>query len=162
MEWMHIEMGKSHCKTCLKLDKCWFSDDNKPKAPQHFFCHCVTRPIDYNVVINMATAKSDYTKFNPYLFNPDNKYPHNKQDLFESWGYTIQDSAWLQETIEEQGLEKYINGDYSLGKLDKNGQRIDIRVEIPRKDREGTVSFITGWMVYPNGHIQLNTPYGGK
>ena len=31
-----------------------------------------------------------------------------------------------------------------------------------RKNGEGTVSFITGWMVKPNGHIHLNTPYGGK
>lgn len=60
------------------------------------------------------------------------------------------------------GWEKYIAGEYTLGKLNENGQRINIRVEIPRKDKEGTVSFITGWMVYPNGYIQLTTPYGGK
>ena len=68
----------------------------------------------------------------------------------------------MQETIEEQGREKYINGDYDLGKLNENGQRISICVEIPRKTGEGVVSFVTGWMVYPNGHIRLNTPYGGK
>ena len=34
--------------------------------------------------------------------------------------------------------------------------------DTPRKNGEGTVSFITGWMVKPNGHIHLNTPYGGK
>ena len=49
-----------------------------------------------------------------------------------------------------------------LGKLNQDGQRISIRVEIPRKDKSETVSFVTGWMVYPNGHIQLTTPYGGK
>ena len=64
--------------------------------------------------------------------------------------------------MEKQGLEKYVAGDYVLGKLNKRGQRISIRIHIPRKDREGMASFITGWMVYPNGHIQLNTPYGGE
>ena len=49
-----------------------------------------------------------------------------------------------------------------MGKLDKYGQRISIRISIPRKDTGETVSYITGWMVYPNGEIQLTTPYGGK
>ena len=61
-----------------------------------------------------------------------------------------------------KGLEKYVSGDYTLGILNKDGQRLSIRVEIPRKDRAGMVSFITGWMVYPNGQIQLTTPYGGQ
>ena len=68
----------------------------------------------------------------------------------------------LKEEIEKQGLEKYKNGDYKLGFLNEYGQRISIRVELPRKNGDGTISFITGWMVRPNGHIQLNTPFGGK
>lgn len=64
--------------------------------------------------------------------------------------------------VEKQALEKYMSGDYMLGKLNQDGQRISIRVEIPRKDKSETVSFVTGWMIYPNGHIQLNTPFGGK
>ncbi|MBO5105593.1 MAG: hypothetical protein J6C29_01700 [Clostridia bacterium] len=43
--------------------------------------------------------------------------------------------------------------------LDGNGQRINIIIKIPRKDKIGEVSFATGWMVYPNGKIKLNTPY---
>ena len=31
-----------------------------------------------------------------------------------------------------------------------------------RKNRQDDVSFITGWMVLPNGKLKLNTPYGGK
>ena len=68
----------------------------------------------------------------------------------------------MQSEINKQGLEKYILGDYEIGSLDEYGQRMSIRVEIPRKDQEGIVSFITGWMVRPDGHIQLATPYGGK
>ena len=50
------------------------------------------------------------------------------------------------------------SGRYDKHKMD----RMSIRIESPRKDKEGVVSFITGWTVYPNGRIQLNTPYGGK
>lgn len=47
-----------------------------------------------------------------------------------------------------------------LGQLNYQGQRINIRVEIPRKDKAGTASFVTGWMGEPNGYIRLVTPYG--
>ena len=103
------------------------------------------------------------SKFDPYLFNRDNAYTHEKQKLFESWGYDISDSEWLRQEIERRGLEKYIAGQYTLkdNGLDRNGQRINIRIEIPRRDKEGTVSFITGWMIRPNGYITCNTPLGG-
>ena len=162
VEWVHIQRGKSHCKTCLKLDKCWFLEDNKPRLPQHFFCHCTTKPLSYSRVVNEATADSAFSKFDPYLFNRENAYSHNKQQMFESWGYTIGDAEWMQKTIERQGIEKYVRGDYKLGVLNEYGQRISIRIEIPRKGSNEMVSFISGWNVCPNGHIQLNTPYGGK
>ncbi len=100
-------------------------------------------------------------KFDPYLFDTENAYKHGKQKMFESWGYSIDDSQWLQKEFEKQALDKYVSGEYTLGKLNKDGQRISIRVEIPRKDKQQTVSFVTGWMVYPNGQIQMTTPYGG-
>ncbi len=109
-----------------------------------------------------AEAKSDYSKYNPYLFDPDNFYKHKKNLLFEKWGYNINDAKWLQEEIERQGREKYIAGEYTLGVINHNGQRISIRVSIPRKDSGEEVSFITGWMLYPDGRIKLTTPYGGK
>lgn len=57
---------------------------------------------------------------------------------------------------------RFKNGNYTIGLLNEYGQRISIRVELQRKNGDGTVSFITGWMVNPNGLIQLNTPFGGK
>ena len=67
--------------------------------------------------------------------------------------------------LEKQKWKEYyknINGDYILGKLNDKGQRLSIKIEIPRKDNVNKVAFITGWMVRPNGHIQLTTPLGGK
>ena len=82
--------------------------------------------------------------------------------MFESWGYTIADSAQLQKEIEDQALENYISGNYTLGKLNKYGQRITVPIELNRKNGAGTVSLQTGWTILPNGIIKLNTPYGGK
>lgn len=162
VEWEHVAMGKTHCPVCLQLDRCWFTDDSKPLLPQHPFCHCKANPLSFSRVLNEAKATSKYSKFDPYLFDLENAYKHGKQKMFESWGYSIDDSQWLQEEFDRQALDKYVSGDYQLGILDRFGQRIHIRVEIPRKNSTVMVSFYTGWMVHPNGQIKLNTPYGGK
>ena len=160
-EWEHVATGRTHCPVCLKLDGCWFTDETKPMLPQHPRCYCQVNPLSFFRVLSEAKATTKYSKFDPYLFDPENAYKHGKQKMFESWGYSIDDSQWLQNELERQALDKYVSGEYTLGKLNKDGQRISIRVEIPRKDKQGTVSFVTGWMVYPNGQIQMTTPYGG-
>ncbi len=160
--WVHQNEGKTHCDVCLKLHQCWFSKDKTPKWPHHPFCHCILVDIPYVNVIYNCTADSAYSKYDVYLFNTKGKYSNDKKIVFESWGYTVEDIPYLKQEIEKQGLQKYINGDYILHTLDEHGQHINIRIEIPRKDGSGTVSFITGWMARPNGHIQLATPYGKK
>ncbi len=162
VQWTHHNEGKTHCEECKRLDGCWFQKYNSPTWPHHTFCHCTLDPIDYEVVITDAAAVSDYSKFDPYLFNTNGGYTHNKEKLFIEWGYTAEDSEWLKAEIERQAREKYISGDYKLGKLNDKGQRISIRITISRRDTGAEVSFITGWMVYPNGRIQMTTPYGGK
>ena len=162
VKWVHHSEGKTHCPECLKLDRCWFLKSKAPMWPHHPYCHCTLDPIDYTVVMMNAVSSSDYSKFDPYLFNTTGLYPHNKEKLFNEWGYTVDDAHWIQAEIEKQAHEKYIAGDYQLGKLNDKGQRISIRVTIPRRDNGEDVSFITGWMVYPSGRIQLTTPYGGK
>lgn len=162
VEWMHISQGKTHCEDCLVLDQCWFEKSNKPQIPRHPYCHCVTAPLPYSHVLNNADTVSPHGKYIPYLFNTTGKYNHGKELLFETWGFTASDAEFLKTTIAEQALYKYVTGDYKLGKLDQDGQRLSIRVNLERKDGKGTVSFITGWMVKPNGLIKLNTPYGGE
>ena len=162
VQWTHHSEGKTHCEECLMLDGCWFLKNSAPACPHHPFCHCTLDPIDYAVVMMNIATHSDYSKYDPYLFDPENYYKHGKNKAFESWGYTIADAQWLKDEIERQAREKYASGEYTLGKLDIRGQRINIRVTIPRKNEPGDVSFITGWMVLPNGKLKLNTPYGGK
>ena len=162
VKWVHEPAGIFHCLECLQLDGCWFAWDNAPLCPQHEKYHCRLEAIDYLVVLMNASTYSDYRKFDPYLFNTNGFQTHNKEKLFIEWGYTVEDARWLQAEIERQAREQYITGDYTLGKLNWNGQRISIRVTIPRKDGTGDVSFITGLMVEPNGKLRLTTPYGGK
>ncbi len=161
-KWIHKNLSNNHCEVCLKLDECWFKKDKTPKWPHHPFCHCILKDVSYDDVLFKSSANSAYSKFDPFLFNTQQAYSHNKEKLFKEWGYTVADAMWLKNEIEKQCLEKYISGDYILGKLNHDGQRISIRVEIPRKDNSQKVTFLTGWMVYPNGHIQMTTPYGGK
>jgi hypothetical protein len=134
-----------------------------PFQPLHPNCHCDTEPVSQATVARFARANSDIRKFTEYIFAPVPKTfdSASKKKLFTGWGYSILDSIDLKAEFIRQGLEKYIRGEYTLGDLDEHGQRIDIRIELPRKDKIGTVSFVSGWMVYPNGKIQLNTPYGG-
>lgn len=162
VQWTRHPEGKTHCEECLRLDGCWFSERNAPPCPHHPYCHCTLDPIPYAVVFGNASVYSDYGKFDPYLFNTTGLQTHNKEKLFKEWGYTVNDARWLQAEIERQARESYISGQYELGKLNMFGQRINIRVTIPKKDGFGDVSFVTGWMVKPNGQIKLNTPYGGK
>lgn len=160
--WIHRNLSDRHCEPCLKLHNCWFEKDKTPLWPHHPACHCLLEDVSYDEVLTKSTAQSAYSKFDPYLFDPDDFYKHGKAKMLKSWGYSIEDSSYLKEEIEKQGWEKYIAGEYTLGVLNKYGQRISIRVEIPRKDEPGTASFITGWTVRPNGEITLNTPYGGE
>lgn len=161
-KWIHRNLSDNHCSECLMLDGCWFEKTKTPKHPHHPFCHCVLETLSNNIVKIKSEAYSVFSKYDPYLFNRDNAYSHQKQILFEEWGYTIEDAKWLKNEIEKQCLENYRNGNYQLGRLNEQGQRISIRVEIPNKTHGGMVSFITGWMIRPNGQITLNTPYGGK
>ncbi len=160
--WEHRSLGNTHCEYCSSLDGCWFSILAAPTWPLHLLCRCVVLPLPYSKVVSAATASSDYSKYNPYLFNVTGAYEHGKEKMLNSWGYTADDSVWLQKEIELQGIEKYIAGEYTLGKLDGYGQRINIRIKIPRKVGGGTASFVSGWLVHPGGHITLTTPWGGK
>lgn len=162
IKWSHRSVGDNHCMVCLSLDSCWFNILNKPFWPIHPKCHCLLEPVDTLTVATRAKAICQYAKLDPYLFDPAGVYGHGKNTLFESWGYSITDSEWLKAEFEKQAREKYIAGEYSLSKLDMWGQRINIRITIPRRDKIGTVSFETGWLVRPNGQITLNTPYGGN
>lgn len=141
------------CAICLNLNGCCFVVGKSPLQPLHPNCHC------YAIDIPSITAKAECSieKFTKYIFGDGN----SKKQLFELWGYNITDSEYLQQEFVKQAELAYLVGDYTLGKLDKYGQRINIVIKLKRKDKNGYVSFMSGRMVYPTGKIVLNTPYGG-
>ena len=143
-----------HCAMCLNLNGCCFVVNKCPPKPLHPNCHC------YTIDTPSITAKTEcpIQKFTKYIFANGN----SKKDLFESWGYSIIDSEELKNVIEKQARISYSVGEYDLGKLNEYGQRINVVIELKRKNKEGSITFRSGWMVYPNGRIVLTTPYGAK
>lgn len=104
-------------KTYL-LRRC-FVDENKPLLPQHPYCHCTVNPLPLSRVLNEAQSECDIRKFSEYVFHPKNN--KGKKELFEVWGYDKADSEMLQRVFEKQAIEKYIQGQYALGKLNEQG-----------------------------------------
>ncbi len=80
-----------HCAMCLNLNGCCFVVNNCPPKPLHPNCHC------YTIDIPSITAKAEcpIEKFTKYIFANGN----SKKDLFESWGYSIMDSQYLQKSL---------------------------------------------------------------
>ena len=93
-------------------------------------------------------------KFTEYVFT-DNTKSKGKLAIFESLGYNKNDSKRLKTEYEKQALEEYLNGNYILKDLDKNGQRLAIAISLDGK------KLYTGWMVEPEGKIRNTTPFGG-
>lgn len=155
VEWKHISMGLIHCPVCLILDKCWFNTIKKPEIPQHEKCHCTCHSILKPIANVNAKAECDLRKFTEYIFA--DKYAWNgKRDLFHLLGFNVEDSQYLKQEYEKQAVEEYCNSNYKLGKLNDQGQRINIDIKFEKNNRK--IIFESGWMVRPKGLITNNTP----
>jgi len=106
-------------------------------------------------------ALCDIRKFNEYIFAAKG-IENGKIKLFSSWGYTINHSEMLKDEFEKQAAQQYALGEYQLGKLNCEGQRINIKIELWSTDLNKIVNFVSGWLVLPNRGIKCTTPYGGK
>ncbi|MGN0781787.1 MAG: DUF6883 domain-containing protein [Christensenellales bacterium] len=146
----------NHCAKCLNMNDCFFPKNNMPDYPLHYGCHCRIEPVT-NITFN---AECSIEKFQNYIF--DSVKNNGKKALFEKYGYSIKDSQWLQEELCRQAQEKYAKGDFVLNKLDDYGQRINIEITLPNKNGNGSIVFMSGWMVCPNGTITNATPCRGE
>jgi len=79
----------------------------------------------------------------------------DKNKIFYDLGFNINDSKYLQTEFCKQAKFQYLLGNYILKTLDKRGQRLAIPITL------GSVSFYSGWMLYPEGKIKNTTPFGG-
>lgn len=101
-------------------------------------CHCKTQEFGTPFV----KAQCDIRKFSDYIFAE--KYSQNgKGNLFIRLGFTKEDSGKLKEEFGNQARKQYAFGNYTLGKLDKNGQRMNIAIKITHPSR-GIVKFMSG------------------
>ncbi len=105
------------------------------------------------------TAVCPIEKFTGYIFSE--KYADNgKLELFRDYfGFTKEDSEYLKMEFDVQAKQKYLNGDYEIGKLDEHGQRISITITVESAKKKN-IKLITGWMVHPLGKIVCTTPLG--
>ena len=95
------------------------------------------------------------------VISPD--YFFQKHVMFKNLGYTAEDSQMLTNLYQEQAAAKYASGNYTLGKLDGFGQRINIEIELNGiGSTAGKTSYLqSGWMIEADGSISLNTPFAG-
>ena len=107
--------GLGHCSPCTILSGCYFVKSRLPKKIAegdgllHPYCDCSLKKVLHPNI----KAYCAMEKFSGYIFSE--KYAKNgKKALFESFGYTIEDSEWLKVEYERQGKKKYLNGDIIL------------------------------------------------
>lgn len=145
--------ASAHCAKCMNLGGCWFLSSRMPLQPLHKNCHCKVKYIEQPIPNTTAFAVCLIEKITGWAFiNPA------KKRFFESNGYDIMDSNYMQAEYEQQAVKKYSRGDYKLGGVDEFGQRITIFIELKGRIDSELLRFETGWMVYPYGKIQLTTP----
>ncbi|MCR4725870.1 MAG: hypothetical protein K5753_01460 [Clostridia bacterium] len=145
-----------HCASCLNMNGCCFVKGNCPENPLHEHCHCYYEEVG-GLNVQTRSAIEKYTK---YVFNQGKD--KGKKTLFEEWGFSIINAETLKKEIDRQAQIAFQCGEYVLGKRDGYGQRINIVIHLKTKDTGETVSFVSGWMAYPDGELVLATPYGGK
>ena len=56
--------------------------------------------------------------------------------MFKKLGFTKDDSIYLKNEYEIQALKNYCNGQYSLNRLDSQGQRINITIEFMKNSKK--------------------------
>lgn len=108
-----------------------------------------------------SKADVDVRKFSEYIFKDG--ADHGKDVAFKNLGYGKEYSDDIVKLYQEQVNMKYQRGDFTLGKLDDYGQRINIEIKLPGiGDAAGNISYLkSGWMILEDGSIKLNTPFSG-
>lgn len=161
---VRVDLEKlGHCKECSVLSGCYFVKSRLPKKKAdgdgvlHPNCDCKLNGI--SKPNGKITANCPIGKFTDYIFSE--KYIDNgKLQLFIDLGFTKENAEYLKAEFDVQAKQKYLNGDYEIGKLDEHGQRISITITVNSATRKN-IKLVTGWRVYPLGKIVCTTPLGG-
>jgi len=173
-KWVAIKDWRT-CPMCRGLDGGIIGLTIPPymDPPIHTNCRCFTIPYELteaekrlyekgeNGDEGAGKATVDSRKFSEYVFKDG--AAHGKDAVFKNLGYSAKDSELLAQIYQEQGAAKYASGNYTLGKLDDFGQRINIEIELYGiGNAAGKTSYInSGWIIRPDDTISLNTPFSG-
>jgi len=84
VKWVHHSQGPNCCQECISLDGCLFHENKAATWPHHPNCHCTLDPIGYSEVLCFAAAKSQYSKFDPYLFIQLGYIPIRKRNFLHN------------------------------------------------------------------------------
>ncbi|MFE4949603.1 RHS repeat-associated core domain-containing protein [Leifsonia sp. NPDC056665] len=108
-----------------------------------------------------VAATVPVSKFSDYIFKEGAS--HGKDAVFRSYGYGSDDSQSLATLYEQQAATKFAAGDYTLGKADQYGQRINISITLRGQGAAAgrSTELVSGWMIRGDGSITLNTPFSG-
>ncbi len=108
---------------------------------------------------NLATV--DTRKFSHYIFKEG--ADHGKDAVYRGLGFGREHSNKLASIYQHQANRKFASGNYTLGKLDKWGQRIDIEINLKGIGSSSgkSSSLRSGWMIQNDGTIKLSTPFSG-
>lgn len=109
----------------------------------------------------MSQTSVDERKFSDYIFRSD--ATHGKNTPFESLGYSREHSRELAEMWRRQAAERVAQGQYTMGRADQYGQRINVEIAVPGiGGATGRTSYMnSGWMLGSDGSLRLNTPFSG-
>ena len=91
---------------CDKFNGCYFIVKQMPKYKQHPRCQCWLNKIAKLIPYITENATCDIRKFAEYVF--DEEKSKGKKELFEGWGYTIEDSEYLQQLYISQAIQPVI------------------------------------------------------
>ena len=91
-------------------------------------------------------------KFTQYIFSENN---NGKKELFESFGFCLEDSEKLKQFFELKALQSYLKGNYIIKRLTEYGPILAIEMSINNQ------VFYSGWIIEPEGKLRNTTPFGG-
>ena len=152
-ELVRKSIEERHCLVCTSMDACFYPRNNMPVLPQHEGCDCYVKTINYAKVKNLAQVNFPIGKLTNYIFNETNLNNKGKAKLFKLWGFSIEDSNYIQDSLSTQALKSYLRGDFVIKGNNGYGTLIKITVNLNGR------TWGTGWIVQPQGKIKNVTPY---
>ena len=146
----HDDSTTHTCALCVALNKTVFKNNNKPDYT-HPHCRCIQLKYELTDV----TEDIPFEKISDYLFVDE-----DKSAMMRSMGYSDNNAEYLYDLLSRTVKYEFLNGNYKLKKLNKNGQHFEINFKLSGiKDHIGEeFDCHIGCIAWPYGIIKVATP----